>query len=218
MKKLFFYLLTILFATHVAKAQNTETGMEHMGLIRVKSLDASIREQLVFATNENILGKQLYTDLSHAYLHPSAAAALVKANKALKRLFPDYSLLVLDAARPLSAQTALYAAVQGTDKNIFVADPRTGGEPQNYGLGVDVTILDANHKPLDMGTQAYDFSHLSGQAVEYHGDKLSEEIVSNRQLLRRIMAVGGFRTERTMWWHFNFRTRSEAKANFQLIK
>ena len=218
MKKILSILCLTLFSTQITLAQSTEAQLEAMGLVRVQNLDNIIKEQLVFATTENVLGKRIYTDLRHAYLHPTAANALVKANKALKRQFPDYSLIILDAARPMTAQTLLYAAVQGTDKNIFVADPRAGGEQHNYGLAVDITILDENNHPLDMGTLAYDFTPEAGQAAERRSKDLSEEVIANRQLLRRIMATGGFRSERTMWWHFNFATRSEAKANHEMIK
>ena len=53
---------------------------------------------------DNFTGEVLYDDLLEAYLHPDAAHALVKAQKALKRLHPSYSLLIYDAARPMTIQ------------------------------------------------------------------------------------------------------------------
>jgi len=198
----------------------TEQKMEQLGLVRLQSVDPSIKVQLMFASTENFTKRKIYTDIQHAYLHPQAAQALRKAQAMLKRLRPELSLKVFDAARPLQAQAQLYQSVVGKLTNIYVSDPRNGNDQHNYGLAVDVTLCDEQGDTLTMGTLIGDFVPESGMAEEEKGTKgtLSREALENRQLLRRVMAGGGFKSLRTEWWHFNFRTRSEAKANFRIIK
>ncbi|MBR1594140.1 MAG: D-alanyl-D-alanine dipeptidase [Alloprevotella sp.] len=196
--------------------------MIEAGLVCLADVCPDVQVNLVLGQADNFLGKRLYTDLQTAYLHPQAALALKKSQAALKRSHPELSLLVLDAARPMSVQGHLYATVVGTAKNIYISDPRSGGDQHNYGLAVDITLCDAETgKPLDMGTDYGVFEAASGLAAEEKTEgegALSEEAVNNRKLLRRVMAVSGYKPLRTQWWHFNFRTRSEAKANFTVIK
>lgn len=214
----------LLAASSVAQHRGsaTEQQMIEAGLVCLADVCPDVQVNLVLGRADNFLGKALYTDLQTAYLHPQAALALKKSQAALKRSHPELSLLVLDAARPMSVQGHLYATVVGTAKNIYINDPRSGGDQHNYGLAVDITICDAETgKPLDMGTEYGCFENASGLAVESlteGADALSEEAVNNRKLLRRVMAVSGYKPLRTQWWHFNFRTRSEAKANFTVIK
>lgn len=198
----------------------TEQKMEQLGLVRLQSVDPTIRVELMFASENNFTNRKIYTDIHNAYLHPQAAQALRKAQAALKRLRPELSLMVLDAARPLQAQALLYQAVVGKLTNIYVSDPRNGGDQHNYGLAVDVTLCDEQGDTLEMGTRMGDFVPESGLGAEEKGAEgpLSAEAIENRQLLRRVMAAGGFKPLRTEWWHFNIRTRSEAKANFRIIK
>ena len=49
-----------------------------------------------------------------AYLHPEAAKALLQAQKRLKELYPGYSLIIYDAARPMSVQQKCGNVVKGT--------------------------------------------------------------------------------------------------------
>lgn len=202
---------------------STEQQMLAVGLIRIQDVEPSIHEHLALCSSNNFTGRQLYTDLHAAYLHPQAALALKKAQETLQRLRPDLSLLVLDAARPMSVQGYLYAAVQGTGQNIYVNDPRAGGDQHNYGLAVDVTLCNVETgDTLSMGTAYGALIPASGQSaengVEEGETSLAKEAIENRRLLRRVLAVGGFKPLRTQWWHFNFRTRSEAKANFTVIR
>lgn len=215
-------IAVLLLAAGTAFAQSTsaltsEERMERLGLVRLCEVDSTIRVRLVFATADNFTGRRVYEDIRHAYLHPEAAQALQKAQASLKRMHPELSLVVLDAARPLAEQAKLYRKVAGKLTNIYVSDPRNGGDPHNYGLAVDVTLCrESDGELLPMGTRYCDFVPASGQAAEEAGT-LDAESMKNRQLLRSAMVAGGFKTLRTEWWHFNFRTRSEARANFRII-
>ena len=223
MKKAIFSIL-LLFSLNAAAQQATGTNerMLSLGLVDVQTVDPTIQVSLAFTRRDNPTGKVLYTDLQNAYLHPQAALALKKAQAALKRLRPDRSLKVYDAARPMRVQAQLYAIVAGTDKNIYVSNPKSGGDQHNYGLAVDVTLCNAETgDTLAMGTRIGCFAEetrVGMESVKAESGWLTQEIADNRELLRRVMAIGGFKALRTEWWHFNFRTRSEAKANFRAIR
>lgn len=72
--------------------------MDSLGLINVTELDSSLAVQLMYTQADNFTGEVLYDNLTEAYLHPDAAYALIKAQRALKELHPSYSLIIYDAA------------------------------------------------------------------------------------------------------------------------
>lgn len=194
---------------------DTARGMAAMGLVDIADACPGVRVELMYARPDNFTGCLLYTDLSQAYLHPDAARALARAQRELQRLHPGYTLLVKDAARPMSAQKRMYQAVRGTSKARYVSNPARGGGLHNYGLAVDLTILDtATGQPLDMGTPV---DHLGPEAGRDYEPRLTATARANRRLLRGVMEAGGFRPLRSEWWHFNLTTRARARAAYKLI-
>lgn len=103
----------------------------------------------------------------------------------------------------------------------YVSNPKNGGGLHNYGLAVDVSIVDENGDSIPMGTKVDGLiylSHIDNEEELVEQGKMSKEAIENRRLLRRVMREAGFLTIRTEWWHFNFTTRSDAKANYKLVK
>lgn len=193
----------------------TAVSIKQQGYVDVQDEDPTIKVSLMYSRSDNFTGKILYKDLKEAFLHPQAAKALAKAQKELKRLRPDLSLIVFDAARPMSIQQQMWDVVKGTSKNIYVSNPANGGGLHNYGFAVDVSICDEKGDTIPMGTL---IDHMGKEAhPEYETSmlakgKISKEAVSNRKLLRRVMSAGGFRVLKTEWWHFNLKTRAQVKA------
>ena len=222
MKKILILALALTALTSRAQQQGQTTAQQMIdaGLVCLADVCPDVQVRLMLSEPHGLFSTRFHTDLQTAYLHPQAALALKKAQATLKRTHPNLSLLVLDAARPMKVQGQLYAKVVGTQQNIYISDPRSGGDQHNYGLAVDVTLVDVETgEQLDMGTAFGTFEEASGMAAEEReGSELSETVIANRKLLRRAMAAGGYKPLRTEWWHFNFRTRSEAKANFRVIK
>lgn len=199
----------------------TEYRMRKMGLVDVGKLDATIRVCLRYADSANFTGKVLYTDLHKAFLLPEAAKALVSAQQELKRLHPELSLIVYDAARPLSVQQIMWDKVKGTPQQNFVSNPARGGGLHNYGVAVDVSIVDACGNPLDMGCDFDSFDERAGMKREREllkEGKLTQQQIDNRLLLRRVMISAGFALLPGEWWHFNLVTRQEAVRSLNLIK
>ena len=90
------------------------------------------------------------------YLRKEIAIKLSKAQKILKTKHPGYSLLILDAARPRSVSRLMYEKMKGTKFEKHVANPNKGSM-HNYGVAVDISIVDENGEELTWGF------HLSGK-------------------------------------------------------
>lgn len=192
-----------------------------IGLVDIQEKDSTIRVNLMYARPDNFTGEVLYKDLSRAYLHPDAASALLKAQKLLKERKSGYYLIIYDAARPMSVQQKMWNVVKGTNKSKYVANPAKGGGLHNYGLAVDISIVDSSGRPLPMGT-IVDYlgkeAHITEEAELVRSGKITEAERQNRILLRTVMKRAGFRALPTEWWHFNFCSRETAKKNYKLIK
>ena len=194
--------------------------LDSLGLINIQSADSSIAVKLLYATPENFTGELLYEDLKDAYLHPDALKSLLRAQQLLKEKPPGYSLIVYDAARPMSVQKKMWNVVKGTSKSIYVSNPSRGGGLHNYGLAVDISIQDSLGQPLPMGTKVDHLgmeAHITDEIGLVHNGKMSETERQNRLLLRKVMKETGFRALPSEWWHFNFCSRDVAKQKYKLI-
>lgn len=204
-----------------AGKSKTEIFMEEIGLVDIESLTDDIPVSLMYARDDNFTGKVLYKDIKRAYLDPEAAQALLKAQSYLKKLRPDLSLKVYDAARPMSVQKIMHDVVAGTELHIYVSNPAKGGGLHNYGLAVDVTLCDvATGDTLTMGTHIDYFGKRAQVRYEdqFLADgSLSQEAYKNRLLLREVMTYAGYKVLLSEWWHFNFKTRAEAKEFYTVI-
>ena len=213
-------LLLLLLCNLRSNAEELDTWLHDRGLVDISVLDSTIRVHLVYATPENFMGETVYTGITRAWLHPDAAQKLVTAQRLLKKEHPDLTLVVYDAARPMSVQRKMWRLVRGTDKVNYVSNPSNGGGLHNYGMAVDVTILDPTGEPLPMGTP-FDFfgeeAHTNNEEALLASGKITRKEFDNRRLLRRIMKSAGFRTIPYEWWHFNACSRAEARQSYPVL-
>lgn len=176
----------------------------HPDFRRLDSI-AGIAVDLRYATPDNFVGRDLYSPLDCNWLHKNAAAALERAVAWLAERRPDYTLLVLDALRPQRVQEQLWQALQGTDLLGYIAEPARGSI-HSFGMALDVTLLDAQGRELDMGTGFDDLSERSHPAKEAQllaRGELSAQHVENRRWLREAMLQAGFHGINSEWWHFD---------------
>lgn len=152
----------------------TAAYLDSLGFINIAEADSSIGIDLMYTRANNFTGQVLYEDLHEAYLHPEALKSLLQAQKLLKEICPGYSLIVYDAARPMSVQQKMWNSVKGTPQYIYVSNPARGGGLHNYGMAVDISIVDAQGQPLPMGTSR----RLSWQGGTHHRRRT---IGTNRQ-------------------------------------
>ena len=89
-----------------------------------------------------------------------------------------------------------------TPQYIYVSNPARGGGLHNYGMAVDISIVDAQGQPLPMGTPV-DYlgkeAHITEEEQLVRTGKLTIHELENRRLLRKVMKEAGFRTLPSEW-------------------
>lgn len=199
-----------------------EQHLEAIGLLNVADEIPGVEVYMVYATPYNFMGRVLYEGLDEAYLVPQAIEMLKKANDILREKRMDLHLVVYDAARPRSIQKQMWQVVEGTDLEDFVANPHThGGGPHNFGIAVDVTLVDCAGNPLPMGSE-YDYfgdrSRADMESMLYETGEITRRELLNRQLLREVMTQAGWLVEPSEWWHFNAMPLTEATNHLSVIE
>jgi D-alanyl-D-alanine dipeptidase len=166
-------------------------------LVEPAALDPSIHLDIRYATTNNFLGSVFYPS-SHAFLQRPAAAALVRAARALRPL--GYGLLIHDAYRPWYVTKVFWDATPPPSRWL-VADPSRGSR-HNRGAAVDITLYDrATGAAVEMPS-TYDEATPRANADFPGGTALQRW---HRALLRRVLVSQGFIVNPTEWWHFDFR-------------
>ena len=219
---LFFALMLIVPSVWGQKKSDIEKQLEKIGLQNVTEEIPGIEVYMVYATPYNFMGRVLYEDLDEAYLVPEAMEKLRKANELLRKKRMDLHLVVYDAARPRSIQEQMWKVVENTELEDFVANPyKRGGGPHNYGVAVDVTLVDCTGHPIPMGSE-YDYfgdrSRVDLEAELFEKGEINRRELLNRRLLREIMTEAGWLVEPSEWWHFNAMPIAEASKKLPVIK
>ena len=190
----------------------TARYLDSLGFVNIAEADSSIAIDLMYTRADNFTGTLLYEDLKEAYLHPDAMKSLKRAQRLLKEQYPGYSLIVYDAARPLSVQQKMWDVVKGTSKYIYVSNPSRGGGLHNYGLAVDISILDDKGTPLPMGTPVDHLgreAHITEEAVLVAQGKLTEQ---ERNWLRQAADAAAI-YQRKLWAEQEKQSLEEMEAH-----
>ena len=204
-----------------AAANEIEKRFVAAGLVDVHTVDASIGVDLVNSDpKKNFFREDYYGGLNRAYLRREVAVKLSRAQKRLRAARPGHSLLIRDAARPRSVSVKMYEKLKGTRFERFVANPAKGSM-HNYGIAVDITVVDEGGRELDMGLSPF----RKGKAELYWlylkkrmGFKLTRKQRANRKLLADTMIAAGFTPLSFEWWHFNGLPKAEARRRYRIIE
>ena len=173
--------------------------------VRLKDLSPDFVYELKYATPDNFLKQAVY-DCGECYLRKSTAEALVKANEAFKQL--GYRIKLFDCYRPLSVQKKMWKILPGTH---YVANPAKGSK-HNRGAAVDLTLVDAQGKELNMGTP-FDFF---GKEAHHTYTQHPKEVLENRKLLKETLDKYNFKSIYSEWWHYEYRPEMQSKVeNFE---
>jgi D-alanyl-D-alanine dipeptidase len=222
----------------IAQTSSFNKLMEEYNLVNIQSLDSDIIVDLKYSTTDNFVGVDMYGDLEGAYLERTFANRVAKAQRILKSRHPEYTLLIYDAARPISVQRQMRKIVEDTEYESFVADGTRGGR-HNYGVAVDLTIATCDGTPIDMGAGFDDFSEaasVKGTAdnsdpktrtfdvyKRYAYSQVERGIITmksaqNRLLLISVMLEVGLFPYRREWWHFEEITPiTETRTKYKLL-
>lgn len=189
-------------------------------------ISETCREVMVFEPKyfeQNISGAT-----ADVYVRSTVADMLLKAAGMLPE---GYKFKIYDAWRPAAVQKALFDAYydrlrkeyEGTGisgeqlKELtmrFVSFPSADpAKPFVHSTGgaVDLTIVDAAGRELDMGTGFDDFTDAAH--TSYFESAGSEEIRDNRRILYNVMMAAGFTNYPSEWWHYDFGDRFWAAMN-----
>ncbi len=147
-----------------------------------------------YATENNFVGKQMY-ECGRCFMRKEALYQLALVQDYLRGL--GYGIKVFDCYRPRPIQQKLWDKVPNAS---YVTPPWKGSE-HNKGLAVDLSIVDADNKELEMGS-AYDYFGKEAHH-DYYGH--NDTILDNRTLLKTTMETYGFHPIRTEWWHYSYR-------------
>ncbi|CAD0005387.1 MULTISPECIES: M15 family metallopeptidase [Flavobacterium] len=204
---LFFFLISF-FWTSSSIAQNevytSETTIADSTFVNLKEYSKDFIYDMKYATEDNFLKAKVY-DCAECFLRLKTVKALIAANK--KFMKKGYRIKLYDCYRPLSIQKKMWEIVSNPE---YVADPKKGSI-HNRGGAVDISIVDAGGKEVDMGTP-FDFF---GIQASHNYTKLSKKVISNRKFLRKIMAENGFNSFDSEWWHYNLKTGLKDKVSSQ---
>ena len=216
-------LISVLYSIAALQSPDDfDVMMRQYNLVDITTLDSSIRVDLKYSSTDNFMGIDMYGSLEKAYLERDFANRVVEAQRILQERHPEYTLLIYDAARPISVQRAMRKSVEGTEFERFVADGTRGGR-HNYGVAVDLTIATLDGTPLDMGAGFDDFTvAASVKGTPDNADPrtrtldiyrnyvnamaergiISHKAAQNRMLLIEVMHSAGLYPYRNEWWHF----------------
>ena len=173
--------------------------------VRLKDLSSDFVYELKYATPDNFLKQAVY-DCGECYLRKSTAEALVKANKDFIQL--GYRIKLFDCYRPLSVQKKMWKILPGTH---YVANPAKGSK-HNRGAAVDLTLVDAQGRELNMGTP-FDFF---GKEAHHTYTEHTKEVLENRKLLKETLDKFNFKSIYSEWWHYEYRPEMQSKVeNFE---
>ncbi len=202
MKSVFFALLAFLTFNHCDTPKTTlfssrEKDYDTKEWTEVKDLAPDVVIDIRYATKNNFVGEQIY-DCARCFLRPEVAKAIAKAQTQLKK--QGLGFKIFDGYRPRPYQQRLW---DKKPDDRFVTPPAKGSM-HNRGAAVDITLVDADGKELEMGTP-YDF--FGDEAYSTYTN-LPTQVLKNRQLLRETLEKVGLKGIRTEWWHFSYSKKS----------
>ena len=196
--------------------KNLENNPDYAGLSTLSGVVIALK----YATGDNFMRLDLYGAFNKAFLHKDAAVKFEKAVGLLGREKPGWSFIVFDALRPRSVQWVMWNKVKGTPEEKYIADAELGS-PHNFGMALDLGLLDESGKEVDMGAGFDSFSEISEPRLEerfLQEGKLTPKQLENRMVLRRAMTEAGFLQLPHEWWHFNALPEPEIRKRYKIVE
>lgn len=168
-------------------------------LVDITTIAPGVVVDMRYASNRNFTHKRIYP-VARCLLRRAVARRLARVEARLQKR--GLGLKLWDCYRPISVQQRFWKLVPDPR---YVARPvvRNGklvsGSKHNRGAAVDLTLVDAHGRELEMPT---DHDNFSGKAhADYAGGTARSR--SNRAVLRHAMEAEGFTALATEWWHFD---------------
>lgn len=171
-----------------------------------------------------------YGNLSPYRLRQGVVDALLAARVALWRTQPGWNFQIFDAYRPVAVQqfmvdyTARELAKQqgaGPFEQLSVRQQQAilsqvyqfwalpsldlkTPPPHSTGAAVDLTLVDEQGQPVEMGSPIDEVSERSHpDYFQQFSDAASRQVQAHRAQLRAALATAGFQQHPHEWWHFS---------------
>jgi D-alanyl-D-alanine dipeptidase len=204
------FLFCAIFCLFSCKSQTVISDVETKNqsvvndtmFVNLKDYSKDFVYDMKYATSDNFLKAKVY-DCAECFLRLKTVKALIAANAAFMKM--GYKIEIFDCYRPLDIQKRMWKIVPNPS---YVADPAKGSI-HNRGGAVDITLVDSTGAALDMGTP-FDFF---GIEASHNYQNLSQEIIANRELLKRTMIEKGFNSFDSEWWHYNLKSALNDKVS-----
>ena len=161
--------------------------------VRVLDYIPTASQELRYATGNNFTGQVIY-DFEDAYLRWGTVKKLMLVSRDLEEL--GLYMKIWDGFRPVSAQFVLWEVCPDPT---YVANPTTGHSSHSRGNTIDLTLVDANGREVEMPTGFDDFSPLANRDYS----DCTDAAANNAQLLEILMEKHGFSGYYGEWWHFS---------------
>lgn len=183
-------------------AETTEPAAPELPVLPEPESDAFVRitdyirdlpVDLKYASQDNFTGQVIY-DFQDVYLRYGTVQKLLLVQEEL--ISYGYGIKIWDGFRPVDAQFVLW---QVCPDPTYVANPETGYSSHSRGNTVDLTLVDAEGREVEMPTGFDDFSSMADR--DYSDCPAVE--AENARLLQQIMEKYGFKGYYGEWWHFS---------------
>jgi D-alanyl-D-alanine dipeptidase len=193
------------FSQKVVNSLESKVIVSDTTFVNLKDYSQDFVYDMKYATDDNFLKAKVY-DCAECYLRYKTVKALILANERLMK--KGFKIKLFDCYRPLDIQKKMWTIVPNPQ---YVANP-SKGSIHNRGGAVDITLVDFDGKELDMGT-SFDFF---GKEASHDYPGFSKEIISNRNVLRKIMRKAHFNSFDSEWWHYNLKAGlNDRVSNFK---
>lgn len=172
--------------------------------VKVRDYIPDLVVELKYATSSNFTGSIIY-DFTEAYLRYSTVLKLMDVQAELRE--QGLRLKIWDGFRPLEAQEKLWNA--NPDPS-YLSNPKTGTNSHSRGHTVDLTVVDAEGKELEMPTGHDEFTAYADRDYS----DCTDAAAKNAMLLQEVMEKHGFEGLKTEWWHFSEKAEYEIEQVF----
>ena len=193
--------------TVISTIAGYENSVRHQPLKKIVPLKAFISPLFTdykYATSDNFTHQILYTGPA-AYSRLAVAVQLKKVEEDLAK--KGLGLKFFDAYRPYSVTKKMWEVVP--DER-YAANPAKGSG-HNRGTAVDVTLVKIpSGEEVPMPTGFDDFS----ERAHHNYMQLPDEVLQNRQLLKKTMEKYGFEPLSTEWWHYSL---TKSGTNYEVL-
>jgi zinc D-Ala-D-Ala dipeptidase len=162
-------------------------------LVDVRKIDSSIQVDLSYNRSDNAFKTRLYQS-NVALLREPVARRLGRVQARLRK--QGYGLKVWDAYRPTSVHRRLWEIKPGTR---YLSNPRSGSK-HSRGAAVDLTLVDAQGRELEMPTPHDEFSPRAHRGAT---QGVSAAARKHARILEVAMRAEGFIPNRYEWWHYS---------------